>query len=100
PAPAPHPLSLHDALPISSAYTLRTLGLSPAAIVAHVGPLDIRAEQLLGAGYILLVGTVNFFGIHRGAVLQNVSTAFKVGALGLLDRKSTRLNSSHRTISY
>ena len=81
----------------ASAYTLRTLGLSPAAIVAHIGsasapaspwpsllPLDIRAEQLLGAGYILLVGTVNFFGIHRGAVLQNVSTAFKVGALGLL----------------
>src|SRR5205085_11794892 len=63
---------------------LRTVGLPPAAIVAHVGPLDIRAEQLLGAGYILLVGTVNFFGIHRGAVLQNVSTAFKVGALGLL----------------
>src|SRR5881296_4321058 len=60
----------------ASAYTLRTLGLSPAAIVAHIGsasapaspwfsllPLDIRAEQLLGAGYILLVGTVNFFGI-------------------------------------
>src|SRR5260370_5641349 len=68
----------------ASAYTLRTLGLSPAPIVAHLGPLDIRAEQLLGAGYILLVGTVNFFGIHRGAVLQNVSTAFKAGALPLL----------------
>src|SRR6266568_930457 len=49
----------------ASAYTLRTLGLSPAAIVAHLGPLDIRAEQLLGAGFILLVGTVNFFGMHR-----------------------------------
>ena len=68
----------------ASAYTLRTLGADPAAIVANVGPLDIRAEQLLGAGYIILVGTVNFFGIHRGAVLQNVSTAFKVGALALL----------------
>src|SRR5438445_12955794 len=81
----------------ASAYTLRTLGLSPAAIVAHIGPasastspwpslfpVDIRAEQLLGAGYILLVGTVNFFGIHRGALLQNVSTAFKVGALAAL----------------
>ena len=68
----------------ASAYTLRTLGLDPAAIVAALGPLEIRAEQLLGAGYILLVGTVNFLGIHRGAVLQNVSTAFKVGALALL----------------
>jgi len=27
---------------------------------------------------------VNFFGIHRGAILQNISTAFKVGALALL----------------
>jgi len=68
----------------ASAYTLRTLGADPAAIVASAGPVDIRAEQLLGAGYILLVGTVNFFGIHRGAILQNLSTAFKVGALALL----------------
>jgi amino acid transporter len=68
----------------ASAYTLRTLGHDPASIVAHLGPLEIRAEQLLGAGYILLVGTVNFFGIHRGAVLQNLSTIFKVGALAAL----------------
>jgi amino acid transporter len=68
----------------ASAYTLRTLGLDPAAIVSTIGPVEIRAEQLLGAGYIILVGTVNFFGIHRGAVLQNVSTVFKVAALVLL----------------
>jgi len=49
-----------------------------------VGPLDIRSEQLLGAVYIVLVGAVNYFGIHRGAILQNLSTAFKVGALVLL----------------
>src|SRR6266550_2851418 len=68
----------------ASAYTLRTLGHDPATIVASLGPLDIRGEQLLGAGYIVLVGTVNFFGIHRGAVLQNLSTIFKVGALAAL----------------
>src|SRR6266581_2448350 len=68
----------------ASAYTLRTLGLDPAAIIVGVGPLEVRAEQLLGAGYIVLVGTVNYFGIHRGAVLQNLSTVFKVGALALL----------------
>ena len=68
----------------ASAYTLRTLGHDPAAIVASLGAIEIRAEQLLGAGYIILVGTVNYFGIHRGAVLQNLSTAFKVGALALL----------------
>jgi amino acid transporter len=68
----------------ASAYTLRTLGHDPATIVAALGPIDIRAEQLLGAGYIILVGTVNYFGIHRGAVLQNLSTVFKVAALALL----------------
>ena len=68
----------------ASAYTLRTLGADPAAVAAVIGPIEIRAEQVLGAGYILLVGTVNYFGIHRGAVLQNLSTVFKVGALVLL----------------
>ena len=68
----------------ASAYTLRTLGVDPAAVVANLGPVDIRGEQLLGAGYIILVGAVNYFGIHRGAVLQNLSTVFKVAALALL----------------
>jgi amino acid transporter len=68
----------------ASAYTLRTLGYDPAGIVIAVGPVDIRSEQLLGAVYIAIVGAVNYFGIHRGAILQNLSTAFKVGALALL----------------
>ena len=65
----------------SSAYTLRVLGLDPAANVAG---LPVHAEQLLGAGYVGVVAVVNYFGIHRGAVLQNVSTVFKVGALAAL----------------
>jgi amino acid transporter len=68
----------------ASAYTLRTMGFDPSAVVLGIGPVDIRAEQLLGAFYIVIVGAVNYFGIHRGAILQNVSTAFKVGALALL----------------
>jgi len=68
----------------ASAYTLRTLGFDPAAVVLGLGPIDIRSEQLLGAVYIILVGAVNYFGIHRGAILQNLSTIFKVGALVLL----------------
>jgi len=64
----------------ASAYTLRTLGYDPATEVLG----SIRAEQLLGAGYIFLVGAVNYMGIHRGAILQNLSTVFKVGALALL----------------
>ena len=68
----------------ASAYTLRTLGLDPSGVISTLGPIEIRAEQLLGAGYIIIVGGVNYFGIHRGAVLQNLSTVFKVGALALL----------------
>lgn len=65
----------------ASAYTLRTLGLDPGAAV--VG-LPLRAEQVVGAAYILIVAAVNYRGIHRGALLQNVSTVLKVGALALL----------------
>jgi amino acid transporter len=65
----------------ASAYTLRTVGLDP---VAEPGGLGIRGDQLLGAGFIILVAAVNYYGIRRGAILQNLSTAFKVAALAAL----------------
>jgi len=65
----------------AAAYALRVFGLDPAAPVAG---LPIRGEQLLGAGLIILVAAVNYQGIRKGAVLQNLSTVFKVGALAVL----------------
>jgi amino acid transporter len=65
----------------ASAYTLRALGLDPAA---SLGGLPIRAEQGLGAVLIVMVATVNYNGIRKGAILQNLSTVFKVGALATL----------------
>jgi basic amino acid/polyamine antiporter, APA family len=65
----------------ASAYSLRTIGLDPAA---EYTSLAIRADQLLGAVFIIFVAAVNYFGIRRGAVLQNLSTAFKVAALAAL----------------
>lgn len=65
----------------ASAYALRTVGLDPAAQLAG---LPFRGDQLLGACFIILVGSVNYFGIKRGAVIQNLSTIFKVGALAAL----------------
>jgi basic amino acid/polyamine antiporter, APA family len=62
----------------ASAYSLRFVGLDPAASVAG---LPLRAEQLLAAAYIAIVAAVNYRGIHRGALLQNVSTVFKIAAL-------------------
>jgi amino acid transporter len=63
----------------ASAYTIRSLGFDPSA---PVGPL--RAEQLLGAFYIAIVALVNYLGIHRGAILQNISTILKSAALLIL----------------
>src|SRR2546427_5335842 len=68
----------------SSAYTLRVLGVDPAGTVVTVAGQAIRAEQLLAAAYVAIVAVVNYVGIHRAAILQNVSTALKVGALGAL----------------
>jgi amino acid transporter len=65
----------------ASAYTLRTFGLDPARGLAG---LPVRGDQALGAVLIIIVAVVNYFGIRRGAVLQNLSTAFKVGALAAL----------------
>ena len=62
----------------ASAYTLRLVGVDPAAPVAG---LPLHAEQLLAACYVAVVAAVNHRGIHRGALLQNLSTAFKVAAL-------------------
>jgi amino acid transporter len=65
----------------ASAYSLRTVGLDPAV---EYTSLAIRADQLLGAVFIIIVAVVNYFGIRRGAILQNLSTAFKVAALAAL----------------
>jgi APA family basic amino acid/polyamine antiporter len=62
----------------ASAYTLRLVGIDPAAPVAG---LSLHAEQLLAAVYVAVVAAVNYRGIHRGALLQNLSTVFKVAAL-------------------
>lgn len=62
----------------ASAYSLRLVGVDPAAPVAG---LPLHAEQLLAAVYVAVVAAVNYRGIHRGALLQNLSTAFKVAAL-------------------
>src|SRR5947207_15813424 len=65
----------------SSAYTLRVLGLDPASPAVTLAGQTVRAEQLLAAAFVGVVAVVNYVGIHRAAILQNVSTALKVGAL-------------------
>src|SRR5438132_1104111 len=62
----------------------RLLGLDPAGTAVTVAGQPVRAEQLLAALFVGLVAVVNYVGIHRAAIVQNVSTALKVGALALL----------------
>src|SRR5207248_10504789 len=76
-----YPLSLHDALPIST-ETLRS-ALPPRVSLVLLGasaqPAVARAIAEIDADAL-----VDLIGMHANQI----------------DRKSTRLNSSHRTISY
>src|SRR5207248_10304141 len=80
----PCPLSLHDALPISTA--------------SHFGGLDILVHNAGGgAGAGLDAPDIEF----DQALELNVLAGLRAARENVqLDRKSTRLNSSHRTISY
>src|SRR5699024_12831750 len=83
-------LSLHDALPIYIGTT---------KIVAIVGRRNAHGKiEVLG------VGTAKSLGVHKGIVnnisqtIQSIKSA--VAQAQSRDRKSTRLNSSHVSISY
>src|SRR5690348_17702969 len=67
-------LSLHDALPISRQAEVGDLDTLDAVLQKDVARLDVAVDDALGVG-----------GGQAG---------------GRLDRKSTRLNSSHPSISY
>ena len=66
----------------ASAYTLRTFGHRPGR--GRARPAGARRSGCWGRSFIIIVAAVNYFGIQRGAVIQNLSTAFKVAALAAL----------------
>src|SRR5207248_11701158 len=93
------PLSLHDALPISvisDDYWARRFGRDPKVV---------GRTFRMGADLYQIVGVIDgpFSGTQTGTMTAMfVPTMMnpKVLRNNALDRKSTRLNSSHRTISY
>src|SRR5207249_10354518 len=94
--PAASTLSLHDALPISSMFVALTVTPALGLILLSKAPLRGREPPLrrwLQAGYTSILRRI----IRRpSAAYISVATVVLVG----LDRKSTRLNSSHVSISY
>src|SRR5699024_12168828 len=103
PPPDRHPLSLHDALPISAAAPKTGLpwwiygGAMQAAVwdvFFSADPMKeiITLEKFVITGGRPLMGEVDISGAKNAAVGILPAT--------ILDRKSTRLNSSHVSISY
>jgi len=69
----------YGAIAITSAeYTWRLMGQDGGQAF---GGLPVSVAQATAAVYIVIVAAVNYRGIQLGAVLQNVSTLIKVGAL-------------------
>ncbi len=73
----------YGAIAVTSAeYTWRLLGHDPGrALWAVSEGLTISFAQGLAAVFIVVVGIVNYRGVKLGAVIQNVSTVLKVGAI-------------------
>src|SRR5207245_11328345 len=97
PSAAPSTLSLHDALPIWASNVVSVLGT--AMTEQHVGVLRRFADRIVllfdadSAGDAAVDRVVQLF------LTQPVEIGVATMPAGL-DRKSTRLNSSHGSISY
>src|SRR5207248_11462557 len=89
---APSTLSLHDALPICFGIISR---LATGVIADRVG----------GVATLLMGSTLQGVALLLYLFYDGLTSLYVISALfglfqGGIDRKSTRLNSSHRTISY
>src|SRR5207249_10299772 len=83
-------LPLHDALPISQYFLAVRDGRPVGRIAAIKNDAHTREHG----------DRVGFYGFFESVNEQAVANALFEAAAGWLDRKSTRLNSSHVSISY
>lgn len=65
----------------SSEYAWRVVGEDYGQAVIGVGAFELSRAQALAIAMIVVVGLVNRRGVEFGAVIQNLSTVLKVGAL-------------------
>src|SRR5207248_11278141 len=93
-------LSLHDALPISGrgrfADNQISTGTTPLFRAVQNNDLEV-VQALLAKG---ADPNINTMGYTAFLLAAGAGPGGRGGAAGAPDRKSTRLNSSHRTISY
>jgi APA family basic amino acid/polyamine antiporter len=72
------PAALGGIAIVAAEYMWRLLGVDGSAALAA---LPMSLSQTTAAVFILIVAAVNYRGVHLAAVVQNVSTVLKVGAL-------------------
>jgi amino acid transporter len=77
---------------VAAEYLWRLLGVDGAAPLAV---LPMTLAQATAAVFIIMVGTVNYRGIHLAALVQNVSTVLKVMALSGLVLLGFLLSPTH-----
>src|SRR5699024_11814888 len=87
PPPSSVPLSLHDALPISGAVSV-TRHLPARSTLTEEPKYGLRAFRVVLAQQV------------PNLVSDGCAKSYRNGISYLADRKSTRLNSSHVSISY
>ena len=68
----------------SSEYAWRVIGAEHGQAVIGLGSFELSRAQALAIAMIVVVGLVNRRGVEFGAVIQNLSTVLKVGALLVL----------------
>src|SRR5690348_17444020 len=90
PPPASTPLSLHDALPISAT----TVRITPPTLQCVTRSMDYDSYGYSGCGTGLAAGCASNEAGRDGSEVTEIDENAPP------DRKSTRLNSSHPSISY
>src|SRR5207248_10019952 len=90
--------SLHDSVPLPFLHSFPTRRSSDLMFLATL-PLAVQRRRILSARSLLSKGLVLGLGASS---FDSIDLTFMRNWLNVidLDRKSTRLNSSHRTISY
>src|SRR2546422_5917926 len=80
--------------------SIAAIAVGFATYLTFFVPLADAGIKAVAVLSIIGLTALNCLGVKLGALTQNILTLIKMGLLTLLDRKSTRLNSSHGYISY